>query len=424
MSTKVGWNNKQNLFRFVRSFSVSVNDPLPQIKRVEELVDQSGVYISQEKYTDALPLLESSLELYKKHNTDTKSKIICNLYFNLAYTYHHLQNHSLAEDYYKQVVDAFTTVYGDSYRDKGVLLLSYAEWLVSQNRVEEGIEKAANAIQVLRNYHTNDCFIAGALSNYAGYLCAAGRHEEARTSCEEALNIFCNELGKNNGYTRSCFSNMCQIYTKLELNDEISRLEQMWANLDVTTTKGLSKPELEMITEQFLHTVKYAESKFSPFGPTKGPKLYKMQLQSFFQDWEKKGLNLYDPALAPIIEQEVKSIIRGKETLEKWKVHLHKKREEVIQNRKISIDEEIELQTKKESIINARKELKIFNEEKKYTNQLMKQAGFNDSDFLQELDETSGSEEHERKLFKKASKNHEVQSHIFTDTYFTNVLDG
>jgi len=100
---------------------------------------------------------------------------------------------------------------------------------------------------------------------------------------------------------------MYQILKELNANDEIGDLEADYQTLDkaeVERGKGLTSQEVADMTEEFGHSIKQSEPKAMPQGPVKGEKLYKRELNEFFGTWEKRGLDLADPALIPIIEQE------------------------------------------------------------------------------------------------------------------------
>jgi len=283
-----------------------------------------------------------------------------------------------------------------------VALLNFAEFLVSQKRIEEGISAVTDSIKILRVHHKDDTFLAAGLSNYAGYLTAINRYEEARVPCSEALKIFVKELGKFNDYTRSAFANMYQILQKLELHDAITDLETDWKTVDKANVQGLSDQDITDMTEQFIHTIKQAEPKANPPGPTKGPKLYKRQLNEFFGDWEQRdptpGHDITDPAISPVIQQEMEAIKMGMETRKELNDNLKKKREKIIADRYAGADREASYYKKKDQLDRKRNEWQIFSKEHRYTKELLEQLDIDEDEDTARAPNTETTEKQEKEL--------------------------
>jgi len=355
--------------------SQKIKDTFPaKLQRSEELLVKAQDHVAKEEYDLALPLLESSLDILKKFGGDEKGKMATYIYLNLAYTYQHMKRGDI-EDLYKKAIDSLKSNFGPKHRDLGIAQLNYAEFLVSKQRTEEALEQVTSAIKVIREHHKNDSFIAAALNNQAGYLCVLNRYEEARAPCNEALKIFSRELGRQNEYTRSAFSNMYQILKKLGLADDITDLETDWHSVDKSDAKGLSEKELKDITEEFMHTVKLAEPKAQPNGLTKGPKLFRRELDEFFGDLEGRGIDIADPIFTPILKQEVSALRSGEKQREYLTQQLRLKREQIIKARQTPADE-MDYLRKMDFIDSRRKSWKVWEDEQEisraYTSPLRK----------------------------------------------------
>src|SRR5699024_10570996 len=118
--------------------------------------------------------------------------------------------------------------------DYGIALLNYSEVLAYKLYLNEAITIAKKATRIIRENYGNDVFTASSLSNMAGILCSSGNYEEAKKYCKEALDIFIEKLGKDNDYTKNCWSNYYYILKTLEHNDEIKELETSWKTDNVS----------------------------------------------------------------------------------------------------------------------------------------------------------------------------------------------
>eukprot|EP01124_Arcella_intermedia_P021651 TRINITY_DN3072_c0_g1_i1.p1 TRINITY_DN3072_c0_g1~~TRINITY_DN3072_c0_g1_i1.p1 ORF type:complete len:465 (-),score=113.49 TRINITY_DN3072_c0_g1_i1:18-1412(-) len=354
---KLGFEvNSLFLLQHRRSYS-TVDFSSPAYK-IEQLTSKGADFVSNEMYKEALPVLEGALDLVNVHKV-THVSLITQLYVNLAYVYQHLQQLSSAEEMYsKALVLIFPSSGAKSplrLSDQAAVLTNYAEFLVSMKKIEEGVEQVQKAVQILRGINRPDCFLAAALSNLAGYLSVLERHEEAKEPASEALKIFTKELGRQNDYTRNAFSHMYQILTKLGLEEAVADLESDWNAVDKQEVRGLSNQELANMAEHFMHSVQYAESKSNPPGPTKGPKLYKKELNEFFGSWKDK-----DPAFSPVLKQEFTALEAGIKTRKKLEEDLKLKRHKIIQERTENVEKETAYLHRKDKEERTRREWKVF----------------------------------------------------------------
>eukprot|EP01125_Pyxidicula_operculata_P014991 TRINITY_DN5065_c0_g1_i1.p1 TRINITY_DN5065_c0_g1~~TRINITY_DN5065_c0_g1_i1.p1 ORF type:complete len:442 (+),score=131.40 TRINITY_DN5065_c0_g1_i1:173-1327(+) len=322
--------------------------------------------MSQHKFNDARNTLESALVLAKQFNYNEKS--LSDLVMNLAITYHHLKLNDEAKDNYKSVIELLSKSGGQ--HDLAVAKVNLATFLAENNDLKGAISESEEAVAILRNNSGKITPLASCLSNLAGFYYASQQYDKAEKPAQEAADLFAKELGKKNQFTRSAFSNLYQIAKKLGDEKKVKDVEAKWKSLDAIETKGPSKSELSDMLQEFFHTVKLAEPKANPLGFTKGPKLYKRQLEEFTQFCKSKGINVEEQAFKTVMNQEHEMVEMGIQQRSQVAQLLKEKREKIIEQRDQIQAKFSELLIEAEEFKQRKQEWQLF-ESEKYTNMIL-----------------------------------------------------
>jgi tetratricopeptide (TPR) repeat protein len=177
------------------------------------------------------------------------------------------------------------------------------------------------AVQNLKTAYgeRNEIYATG-LSNLSAYLCQLGLYKEAKPYSRESLRIMMDLLGRDNDYTKSCWSNYYNILSKLNMKDEIQDLETEWKA--ASDTGGWLSGERPVPHEVMENLKKKLEERLTPPGPldvggfVKDPAFAKVELEKFVEEAKKKGLSPEDPAFLDVLEHEVSAIMDGKHKTE------------------------------------------------------------------------------------------------------------
>ncbi|XP_049848870.1 uncharacterized protein LOC126316819 [Schistocerca gregaria] len=319
--------------RFYTADPLSSSVPISSEERLrniltksEALAQDASALADAQEFAKAESLLEGALALRSRAFKEIEKTTVINLEdFNfaqaklkasLAYSKQALCKFADAEELYKEALPVFELVVPDT-RDLGALLLNYAELMYSLKRYEEAIKHCERSCSILRKFHLDDEIYAAAISNYSGYLCLVKRFSEAKPYSAQALKIFVKKLGKRNDYTKNAWSNYYCILKELGLDEEAKDLETDWHTPDVA-------PMSEKMTEKQLAALRkkveqrlYAHKRADVTGHIKDSEFYQKELNTFFEQWRERGLDLEDPAHAKVIEKELDALRRGKQEAER-----------------------------------------------------------------------------------------------------------
>lgn len=282
-------------------------------------LNDAGDYASAETALEgALGLrarcLEAAMKLEGGHGKQEDwSLATAKLQGSLAFSKTALSKHEEANALYEQclpIVESFEK----EARDRGVLLMNYAETLTALKRTSEAVHVLQMAIQILKKYHKDDEMMASALANLAGYYCLERKYHEAKGPAAQSLNMFLKRLGKRNEFTKQAWNNYYCILKELKLDEEAQDLETDWRTQHEGPSSKLSEKlndtqveDIRRRLEERLQPAKRAE----PAGSTKDNTFYREELNDFMKGWQEAGLDLSDPAHESALRKELAALQRG-----------------------------------------------------------------------------------------------------------------
>jgi len=357
--------------RFLTSAATQSN---PKLERSQDLIAKGSALLANGEFQEAYPLLATALELQQKFEGNLEGSDAATLYLKLGLAYHHLGKPVPAEENFLKAIKTLSAVHGETDRDVGLAYQYYAELLASLDRNQEALDNIKKAVSIIRNYH-QDVYLGGALANQATILTLLGDYESALQSCTEALNLFIADLGRDNPHTRRCFGNMYLILKKLGKSD--TELRQKWETSDKITQqdfKGLTDQEVSDTLQEFAWSIKKAEPKFNPPGFTKGPDFAHKQLEQFLELWNKRGNTLDEPQIQ-VLAQEFEHHELGEQTRAILKKKLREQRNLVVERRKGDTERDSERLRIKAEEKRMKREARVFNHERKYTERVMHYVG-------------------------------------------------
>lgn len=305
---------------------LSATEQIEQIaNKASQLTLQASKLNDQGEYKSAESLLEGALalrakifaELKKAHDgpatPDDWSIATAQIQSSLAYSKTALTKWDEALALYSTCLPVIET-FMKAERDRGVILSNYAEALYGAGKPHDAIVASQQALEILKQHHRDDEIIAANLSNLAGYLCTVKKYTEAKPHSAAALKIFLNKLGKRNRYTKEAWSNYYALLKELGLDEEAKDLEADWraAHEGVTSKKSqeLNQKQVEDIRRRVEERF-YGAKRAEPTGTVKDPKFYREELADFVEQWQKKGLDIDDPAHESALKKEYSALRRG-----------------------------------------------------------------------------------------------------------------
>jgi len=322
--------------------SSSVEVPLSRNERLKQMLEKSSDLASQSSklndmgdYGGAETMLEGAMALRGKvHEELVKegeyhpqsndwSLEQARLEASLAYSKTALGKHEEALALYQKcspVIESFQR----EERDRGVILLNYAECMCNLKRYGDAIQLSLDALAILKRHHDEDEVVAVNLSNLAGYYSTLRKYAEAKPYAAQALKIFLKKLGKRNQYTKDAWSNYYCILKELGQDEEAKDLETDWR----TAHEGYQSKNAEKLNDKQVENLRrrleerlYAQKRAEPSGSVKDPKFYREELSSFIEQWKDSGLDIDDPAHEFALKRELSALKRGehhqKSTLER-----------------------------------------------------------------------------------------------------------
>ena len=283
-------------------------------------LNDTGDYASAESLLEgALNLRAKALEGYAKESGTAApadySVITAKLQSALAFSKTAQQKFSEAIVLYEQCMPVIESLWDDK-RDRGVILLNYAECLLGLERPHDSIEAGKQALAILKRHdvHAEDELKAVALANLAGYYCAVKKYEEAKPHAAQALKIFLNKLGRSARFTKDAWNNYYCILKELGQTEEAKDLEVEWRTAHEGTAskqaQKLNDKQVEDIRRRLEERVQ-APKRAEPAGAIKDPAFYREELNTFTQQFRETGYDLEDPAHLSALQKELSALKRG-----------------------------------------------------------------------------------------------------------------
>ena len=295
------------------------------VKKAAELGTQAAKLNDGGEYANAETMLEGALALRAKCYEELEqlgvvragekdwSLITAKLEAGLAYSKTALNKHEEAYQLYQKclpVVESFQK----EERDRGVLLMNYAETLNALQRSHDAIEQCQLALSILKLHHKDDELLASALANYAGYHCLVKKYQEAKAPAAQAFNIFFKKLGKRNEYTKQAWNNYYCILKELGEDEAAKDFETDWKTL----AEGPNSKHSEKLNDRQIEDIRkrledrlFTKKRAEPAGSVKDPYFYQTELNDFMESWKKEGFDLSDPAHEAALKKELSALKRG-----------------------------------------------------------------------------------------------------------------
>eukprot|EP01122_Echinamoeba_exundans_P015555 TRINITY_DN7431_c0_g1_i1.p1 TRINITY_DN7431_c0_g1~~TRINITY_DN7431_c0_g1_i1.p1 ORF type:complete len:485 (-),score=120.01 TRINITY_DN7431_c0_g1_i1:41-1495(-) len=298
----------------------------PLATKADEQFREAQQLIAQDLQEEAERLLEGAILLLRKAHSLPQTvatgetitdPVLANYSVNLAFTKQSLEKYEESDVLYKATLPTLRNLWASEPKQLGVTLMNHAEVQAMLRQFAEARKTCEEAVHHLKAAYgeRNEIYATG-LSNLSAYLCQLGLYKEAKPISREALRLMMDLLGRDNDYTKSCWSNYYIILTKLNMKDEIQDLETEWKA--ASETGGWLTGERPVPPEVMENLKKKLEERLTPPGPldvggfVKDPAFAKTELERFVEEAKKKGLSPEDPAFLDVLEHEVAAIMDGK----------------------------------------------------------------------------------------------------------------
>lgn len=283
-------------------------------------LNDAGDYASAESLLEgALGLRAKAMDGYAKeagHTTPPDYTVItARLEAALAFSKTAQQKFAEALVLYGKCLPILESLLSDD-RDRGVILLNYAECLLGDNKPHDAIEAGKKSLAILKRHdvHADDELKAVALANLAGYYCAVKKYEEAKPHSAQALKIFMTKLGRNNRTTKDAWNNYFCILKELNQEEEAKDLETEWRSAH----EGVSSKQAQKLNDKQVEDIRrrledrvFAPKRAEPSGTIKDPVYYREELANFTQGFKESGFDIEDPAHLTALQKELSALKRG-----------------------------------------------------------------------------------------------------------------
>jgi CHAT domain-containing protein/lipopolysaccharide biosynthesis regulator YciM len=182
------------------------------LEEAEKLNQRVEKLYSQGKYSEAIPLVEKALDLYKSLPGDHRSDIATSIN-NLAELYKSQGRYEKAEPLYLQALELRKSLLGNRHLRIASSLNNLAELYSSQGRYEKAEPLYLQALELrkslLDDRHPD---LATSLNNLASLYKSQGRYEKAEPLYLQALELRKSSLGEQHPYVATSLNNLASLY--------------------------------------------------------------------------------------------------------------------------------------------------------------------------------------------------------------------
>jgi len=301
----------------------------PLIKCID-LNQQGFNLISQGKYKEAEPILQSALTIYKKsssssiqqENDITSTQVNGYILANIATVYHNMGLKQDALQFYTESIELLKSEFDQLFY--GTILLNYSELLSLLQKDEEAITQCKKAINVLESIKTSitDERINMAYLNLSSYLYVSNNQQEALEYAEKSFRALDKSLGRESEITRTAATNLAKIYVSLNKKSELENLDKLFIEnpsndieFQVDHSNELSHIDLSKLKAEWSN--QGHQRAFDIDGFFKSSETSKKEFVSFFKQLEAKGIKVGSET-SQLLESELSSLDYAADKTKSW----------------------------------------------------------------------------------------------------------
>ncbi|KAF2077925.1 hypothetical protein CYY_000803 [Polysphondylium violaceum] len=302
----------------------------PLIKCID-LNQQGFNLISQGKYKEAEPILQSALTLYKKSMASIKGKQENDISFvqvygyilgNIATVYHNMGFKDDALSFYTQSIEYLESEFDQLFY--GTVLLNYSELLSLLQKNEDSIQQCKKAISVLESIKTpiTDERINMAYLNLSSYLYVSNNQKEALEYAEKSFKGLDKAFGRQSDITRTAATNLAKIYMSLKMKSELEALDSLFTekpstdiDFKIDSSKEFSHIDFTKLRSEWNQLGH--QRAFDIDGFFKSSETSKKEFISFFKQLEDNGIKVGSET-AQLLESELSSLDYAPDRITEW----------------------------------------------------------------------------------------------------------